>query len=74
MIHTAIKKDEQPQVFESLLANVRNFMTEAKRTGKLDAISVTLQEDAAVFFARRRVLSDPGSKKALQMINNILKN
>ena len=37
-------------------------------------MSVQLQDDAATFFARRRVLSDEGSKKALQMINNILKN
>ena len=29
----AIKKDEQPEVFEALLADVRNFMTELKRTG-----------------------------------------
>ena len=29
----AIKKDEQPEVFESLLADARNFMTEVKRTG-----------------------------------------
>ena len=29
----AIKKDEKPEVFESLLADVRNFMTELKRTG-----------------------------------------
>ena len=29
----AIKKDEQPEVFEALLAEVRNFMTESKRTG-----------------------------------------
>ena len=70
----AIKKDEQPEVFEALLADVRNFMTELKRTGQLDAISVELQDDAAVFFARRRVLSEAGSKEALQQINNILKN
>ena len=61
----AIKKDEQPESFEALLAEVRNFMTEQKRTGQLEAISVTLQDDAAVFFARRRVLSDDGSKKVL---------
>ena len=46
----AIKKDEQPDVFEALLADVSNFMTEVKRTGSLAAISVKLQEDAAVFF------------------------
>ena len=28
----AIKKDEQPEVFEALLADVSNFMTELKRT------------------------------------------
>ena len=49
-ILAAIKKDEQPEVFESLLADARNFMTEVKRTGQLAAISVKLQEDAAVFF------------------------
>ena len=27
-ILTAIKKDEQPEVFEALLVDVRNFMTE----------------------------------------------
>ena len=50
MILQAIKKDEQPDVFEALLADVSNFMTEIKRTGQLAAISVELQEDAAVFF------------------------
>ena len=30
MILQAIEKDEQPQVFEALLADVRNFMTELK--------------------------------------------
>ena len=29
----AIKKDEQPEVFEALLADVSNFMTEIKRNG-----------------------------------------
>ena len=29
----AIKKDEQPEVFEALLVDVRNFMTELERTG-----------------------------------------
>ena len=29
----AIKKDEQPEVFEALHAEVRNFMTEVYRTG-----------------------------------------
>ena len=32
-ILAAIKKDEQPEVFEALLADVRNFMTELVRTG-----------------------------------------
>ena len=32
-ILAAIKKDEQQEVFEALLANVSNFMTELKRTG-----------------------------------------
>ena len=32
-ILAAIKKDEQAEVFEALLADVRNFMTELKRTG-----------------------------------------
>ena len=46
----AINRDEQPEVFEALLADARNFMTELVRTGQLAAISVELQEDAAVFF------------------------
>ena len=29
----AIKKDEQPDVFEAMLAEVSNFMTELIRTG-----------------------------------------
>ena len=32
-ILAAIKKDEQPEVFEALLADVSNFMTELKLTG-----------------------------------------
>ena len=32
-ILAAIKKDEQAEVFEALLADVSNFMTELKRTG-----------------------------------------
>ena len=32
-IIAAIKKDEQPEVFEALLADVSNFMTEVKRLG-----------------------------------------
>ena len=35
----AIKKDEQPEVFEALLADVSNFMTELKLTGQLAAVS-----------------------------------
>ena len=42
MIHEAIKKDDQPEIFEALLANVRNYMIELERTRQLDAISVTL--------------------------------
>ena len=33
MILQAIKKDERPITFEALLAKVRDFMTELKRTG-----------------------------------------
>ena len=33
MILEAIKKDDQPEVFEALLVDVRNYMTELKRTG-----------------------------------------
>ena len=51
------------------------MMEQLKRSPEqLDVLSVQIQEDAAVFFARRRVLSDDESKKALQKINNILKN
>ena len=32
-ILAAIKKDEQPEVFEALLADVHNLMTEVVRTG-----------------------------------------
>ena len=32
MILQAIKNDEQPKVFEALLADVRNLMTELMRT------------------------------------------
>ena len=39
-IHAAIKKDEQPEVFEALLADLLNYMTEVKQTGELDDISV----------------------------------
>ena len=74
MILEAIRRDNQAVVFEALLADVRNFMTELKRTGSLTALSVTLQNDAAVFFSRRNDLCDSGSKAALQQINNILKN
>ena len=70
----AIKKDEQPDHFEALLVEVTAFINEAGRSGQLDTISVTLQEDAAVFFARRRVLSDAGSKQVLQKICNVCKN
>ena len=50
MILQAIKKDEQAEVFEALLADVGNFMNELIRTGELADISIELQEDAAVFF------------------------
>ena len=50
MILDAINRDAQKEIFEALLADVRNFMTEVKRTGQLAAISVEIQEDAAVFF------------------------
>ena len=70
----AIKKDEQPDHFEAILVEVTAFIKEAGRSGQLDTISVTLQEDAAVFFARRRVLSDAGSKQVLQKICNVCKN
>ena len=73
MILEAIRKDKQAVVFEALLADVRNLMTELKRTGQLDALSITLQEDAAGFFTRRDKLTDPESKKALQLICNILR-
>ena len=46
----AINKDERPEVFQALLTDVLNYMEELKRTRKLAAISVQLQEDAAVFF------------------------
>ena len=29
----AIKKDEKPEIFETLLSDVHNFMTKAKQTG-----------------------------------------
>ena len=74
MILQAIKRDDLPAVFKALLADTRNYMAELLRTGELSAMSITLQEDAAVFFAKRNKLSDPGSKKALQKINNILKS
>ena len=73
MILEAIEKDDQSEVFEALLVDVRNCMTELQRTGQLNAMSITLQDDAAIFFAQRRDMSDSGSKKALQKIVNILK-
>ena len=69
----AIKRDEQPEVFQALLADLSNLMTEIKRTGQLYALSIKLQEDGSVFLSRRNNLSDSESKKALQKINNILK-
>ena len=73
MILEAIRKDKQAVVFEALLTDVRSLMTELKRTGQLDDLSVTLQDDAAGFFKRRDKLTDPESKKALQLICNILR-
>ena len=46
----AIKNDDSPDVFERLLTEVQDFMTEIKEDGKLSDISVELQEDSAVFF------------------------
>ena len=75
MILEAINRDEQSVVFKALLSDVRNFiMAELQRTGQLDDMSVTLQEDAAVFFAQRNDLSDDESKETLQKIINVLKN
>ena len=69
----AIKKDEPKEVFEALLADVSNFMTELKRTEQLDAISIELQDDGALFFQRRNMMNNKDSKRALQKIVNILK-
>ena len=69
----AIKKDAQNKVFAARLADVSKLMTELKRTGELDAISVTLQNDAALFFSRRREVTDSDGKASLQQIINILK-
>ena len=41
--------------------------------GELDEISIELQEDAALFFSRRNMMTDSDSKKTLQMINKVLK-
>ena len=65
-ILAAIQNDEQANVFEALVADVSNYMTELKRKGKLAKRSLSLQEDAAILFNRRRELSDSGSRKALQ--------
>ena len=46
----AIKNDAQQAVFTSLLADVRKMMEHLKSRKTLSAISVKLQEDAAVFF------------------------
>ena len=51
------------------------MMEQLKRSPEqLDVLSVQIQEDAAVFFARRRVLSEADSKKILQQICNACKN
>ena len=49
-ILTAIIKDDPPRVFEALVADVRRYMEQIIRTGQLSAMSITLQEDAAMFF------------------------
>ena len=72
-IIAAIENDDQANVFEALVADVSNYMTELKRKGKLAKRSLSLQEDAAILFSRRRELSDSGSRKALQQLVNILK-
>ena len=72
-IIAAIENDDQANVFEALVADVSNYMTELKRKGKLAKRSLSLQEDAAILFNRRRELSDSGSRKALQQLVNILK-
>ena len=73
-ISDAIKKDEQPEVFEALVTEVNDFVNEAKRNQQIDNISIDLQDDANVFFTRRNLLSEADSKQALQKINNALKN
>ena len=72
-IIAAIENDDQANVFEALVADVSNYMTELKRKGKLAKRSLSLQEDAVILFNRRRELSDSGSRKALQQLVNILK-
>ena len=69
----AIISDAGNKVFAARLADVSKLMTELKRTGELDAISVTLQNDAALFFSRRREVTDSDGKASLQQIINILK-
>ena len=69
----AIKSDAGNKVFAARLDDVSKLMTELKRTGELDAISVTLQNDAALFFSRRKEVSDSDGKASLQQIINILK-
>ena len=73
-ITKAIKNDEEPEVFEALAAEMSNFMTAAKRTGGLDEVSQIIFEDATTFFARKRVLSEDGSKQALQQIIDMCRN
>ena len=73
-ILAAVKKNEQQNVFEALHDDVTKFIAKVEGKGMLDAISVTLQDDAQVFFDRRRVLDDAASKQTLQKICNLCKN
>ena len=73
-ILAAIKKNEQQNVFEALHDDVAKFIAKVEGKGMLHAISVTLQDDAQVFFDRRRVLEDAASKQTLQKICNLCKN
>ena len=69
----AIKSDAQKKVFAARLADVSKLMTELKQTGEIDAISVTLQNDAAMFFSKRKEVTDSDGRASLQQIINILK-
>ena len=69
----AIKSDAQKKVFAARLADVSKLMTELKQTGEIDAISVALQNDAAMFFSKRKEVTDSDGRASLQQIINILK-